>query len=157
VGIDVAGRAIWSRVIGYTTYGIGWLPTGAYTKLAGFDQGPERMIAERWEYFGRPLLVRLSILAAGTTANVLAVLLIMHCAAPTLLLSLTLLINTGLAVRNLLPFGATDGARILWEFSDAWLLRRTERRVLTVLWLIGVCYGLFLMRDVLFHAAHTIV
>ena len=70
---DVKGK-IWSKQIGETEYGIGWLPLGGYVKISGMideSMDTDQMESEPqpWEYRSKPAWQRLIIILGGVTVN----------------------------------------------------------------------------------------
>ena len=82
--------ALFSKKIGETTWGIGWLPLGGYVKIAGMiDESMDReqmaKPAEPWEFRSKPAWQRLIIMCGGVIVNFLLAWVIYTC----------LLINNG--------------------------------------------------------------
>lgn len=72
---DIKG-ALFSRKIGETVYGIGWLPLGGYVKIAGMideSMDKEQMAkpAQPWEFRSKPAWQRLIIMLGGVTVNLI--------------------------------------------------------------------------------------
>lgn len=66
--------ALWSKKIGETEYGIGWLPLGGYVKIAGMideSMDTEQMESEpeEWEYRSKPAWQRMIIILGGVIVN----------------------------------------------------------------------------------------
>ena len=66
---------------GETEYGIGWLPSGGYVKIAGMidesmDKEQMKKPAEPWEFRSKPAWQRLIIMLGGVTVNVILGILI---------------------------------------------------------------------------------
>jgi len=82
--------SLFSKKIGETTWGIGWLPLGGYVKIAGMiDESMDReqmaKPAQPWEFRSKPAWQRLIIMVGGVVVNFLLAWLIYTC----------LLINNG--------------------------------------------------------------
>jgi membrane-associated protease RseP (regulator of RpoE activity) len=104
---DANDWAWWRCRRGPTTYVVGWLPLGAYVRLAGMlDLGRKRLPGTIW---GARLHQALLVLAAGTAAN----LLVAAVAAPLSPLCPFVLVNAGLGLLQLLPVPGTDGWQIV--------------------------------------------
>ncbi|HOE39150.1 MAG TPA: RIP metalloprotease RseP [Bacteroidales bacterium] len=77
-----AGFKIWSKKIGDTEFGFGWLPLGGYVKIAGMideSMDTEQMKQEpkEWEFRSKPAWQRLIVMLAGVFMNVIAGILIL--------------------------------------------------------------------------------
>ncbi len=78
---DAWGKKIWSKQIGGTEYGIGWLPLGGYVQIAGMidetqdakDLSPE---PEEWEFRAKPAWQRFIVMIGGIVMNVITGILI---------------------------------------------------------------------------------
>lgn len=73
--------ALWSKKIGDTVYGIGWLPLGGYVKIAGMideSMDTEQMAqpAQPWEFRSKPAWQRLIIMLGGVIVNFIVAFLI---------------------------------------------------------------------------------
>lgn len=113
--------ALFSKKIGDTTWGIGWLPLGGYVKIAGMvDESMDRdqmaLPPQPWEFRSKPAWQRLIIMTGGVIVNFLLAWIIYTC----------LLVNNGdtyMPTRNLtygisvdsigLAIGFKTGDRIL--------------------------------------------
>src|SRR5690554_3291416 len=76
------GFKIWSKKIGDTEFGFGWLPLGGYVKIAGMideSMDTEQMKQEpkEWEFRSKPAWQRLIVMLAGVFMNVIAGILIL--------------------------------------------------------------------------------
>jgi regulator of sigma E protease len=68
--------ALFSKKIGDTVYGIGWLPLGGYVKIAGMidesmDKEQLQLPPQPWEFRSKPAWQRLIIMLGGVTVNFL--------------------------------------------------------------------------------------
>lgn len=77
-----AGFKIWSKKIGETEYGIGWLPLGGYVKIAGMideslDTKQMKEEPKEWEFRSKPAWQRLIVMLAGVFMNVVAAIIIL--------------------------------------------------------------------------------
>ncbi len=77
-----AGFKIWSKKIGDTEFGFGWLPLGGYVKIAGMideSMDTEQMKEEPkdWEFRSKPAWQRLIVMLSGVFMNVLAGIIIL--------------------------------------------------------------------------------
>lgn len=78
---DAWGKKIWSKQIGDTEYGIGWLPLGGYVQIAGMidetqeakDLSPE---PEEWEFRAKPAWQRFIVMIGGIVMNIITGILI---------------------------------------------------------------------------------
>ena len=73
--------ALWSKKIGDTVYGIGWLPLGGYVKISGMideSMDTEQMSqpAQPWEFRSKPAWQRLIIMLGGVIVNFIVAFLI---------------------------------------------------------------------------------
>ncbi|MCB9042566.1 MAG: RIP metalloprotease RseP [Chitinophagales bacterium] len=73
---DAWGTKLWSKKIGETEYGIGWLPLGGYVKIAGMideSMDTEKMKAppQPWEFRSKPAWQRFIVMIGGIVMNVL--------------------------------------------------------------------------------------
>jgi regulator of sigma E protease len=69
-------NSLFSRKIGETEYGIGWLPLGGYVKISGMvdesmDKEQMKGPAQPWEFRSKPAWQRLIIMLGGVTVNFL--------------------------------------------------------------------------------------
>lgn len=76
--------ALFSKKIGETVYGIGWLPLGGYVKIAGMidesmDKEQMAQPAQPWEFRSKPAWQRLIIMLGGVTVNVIVGCIIFIC------------------------------------------------------------------------------
>ena len=67
---DVGGVKLFSKKIGDTEYGIGWLPLGGYCKIAGMvdeslDTEQLKQDPQPWEFRSKPAWQRLLVMAGG--------------------------------------------------------------------------------------------
>lgn len=68
--------ALFSKKIGETVYGIGWLPLGGYVKISGMidesmDKEQMAQPPQPWEFRSKPTWQRLIIMVGGVTVNLL--------------------------------------------------------------------------------------
>ncbi len=68
---------IWSKKIGETEFGFGWLPFGGYVKIAGMideslDTKQLKEEPKEWEFRSKPAWQRLIVMIAGVVMNVIA-------------------------------------------------------------------------------------
>ncbi|MGB0788815.1 MAG: RIP metalloprotease RseP [Marinirhabdus sp.] len=68
--------ALFSKKIGETVYGIGWLPLGGYVKIAGMidesmDKEQMAQPPQPWEFRSKPAWQRLIIMLGGVTVNII--------------------------------------------------------------------------------------
>ena len=73
---DAGGVKLFSKKIGDTEYGIGWLPLGGYCKIAGMvdeslDTGQLKQEPKPWEFRSKPAWQRLLVMAGGVLNNFL--------------------------------------------------------------------------------------
>jgi len=73
---DAWGKKIYSKKIGDTEWGIGWLPLGGYVKIAGMidesmDKEAMKLPAESWEFRSKPAWQRLIVMIGGVVMNIL--------------------------------------------------------------------------------------
>ena len=73
---DAWGKKLYSKKIGDTEYGIGWLPRGGYVKIAGMidesmDKEAMKQPAQSWEFRSKPAWQRLIVMIGGVVMNVL--------------------------------------------------------------------------------------
>ena len=73
---DAWGKKLWSKKIGDTEYGIGWLPLGGYVKIAGMideslDTDQMAMPAKEDEFRSKPAWQRLIVMLGGIIVNAL--------------------------------------------------------------------------------------
>jgi len=74
---DAWGKKLYSKKIGDTEWGIGWLPLGGYVKIAGMidesmDKEQMKLPAEPWEFRSKPAWQRLIVMVGGVVMNVVA-------------------------------------------------------------------------------------
>lgn len=77
-----AGFKIWSKKIGETEFGIGWLPLGGYVKIAGMideslDTEQLKSEPKDYEFRSKPAWQRLIVMLAGVFMNVIAAIIIL--------------------------------------------------------------------------------
>ena len=68
--------ALFSKKIGETVYGIGWLPLGGYVKISGMidesmDKEQMALPPQPWEFRSKPAWQRLNIMLGGVTVNII--------------------------------------------------------------------------------------
>jgi len=73
---DAFGTKLWSKKIGDTEYGIGWLPLGGYVKIAGMiDESMDKEAMEQepqpWEFRSKPAWQRFIVMIGGIVMNLL--------------------------------------------------------------------------------------
>ncbi len=73
---DAWGKKLWSKQIGETEYGIGWLPLGGYVKIAGMideSMDKEQMAQEpqEWEFRSKPAWQRFIVMIGGIVMNLI--------------------------------------------------------------------------------------
>ncbi|PLX08926.1 MAG: RIP metalloprotease RseP [Marinilabiliales bacterium] len=73
---------IWSKKIGDTEFGIGWLPLGGYVKIAGMideslDTKQLKKEPQEWEFRSKPAWQRLIVMLGGVIMNVIAAFIIL--------------------------------------------------------------------------------
>lgn len=73
---------IWSKKIGDTEFGIGWLPLGGYVKIAGMideslDTKQLKEEPKEWEFRSKPAWQRLIVMIGGVVMNVIAAVVIL--------------------------------------------------------------------------------
>ncbi len=78
---DIGKFKIWSRKIGDTEFGIGWLPFGGYCKIAGMidesmDKEQMKQDPQPWEFRSKPAWQRLVVMIAGVVLNIVLGILI---------------------------------------------------------------------------------
>lgn len=71
------GFKLWSKKIGDTEFGIGWLPLGGYVKISGMvdesmDTKSLKEEPKEWEFRSKPAWQRFIVMIAGVVMNVLA-------------------------------------------------------------------------------------
>ena len=71
---DAGGFRLFSKKIGETEYGIGWLPLGGYCKIAGMideslDSEQLKSEPQPWEFRTKPAWQRLLVMAGGVMMN----------------------------------------------------------------------------------------
>lgn len=69
-------KPLWSKKIGETDFGIGWIPLGGYVKIAGMidesmDRAQMKKPAQPWEFRSKPAWQRLLIMVGGVLYNLL--------------------------------------------------------------------------------------
>ena len=67
---DAWDKKIWSKKIGDTEYGIGWLPLGGYVQITGMidetqDASQLSEVPEPWEFRAKPAWQRFIVMIAG--------------------------------------------------------------------------------------------
>jgi regulator of sigma E protease len=77
-----AGYKIWSKKIGETEFGIGWLPLGGYVKISGMidesmDTKQLKKEPEPWEFRSKPAWQKLIVMVAGVVMNVILAFIIL--------------------------------------------------------------------------------
>ncbi len=78
---DAWGKKIYSKTIGETEYGIGWLPLGGYVQISGMiDETQDKSALmgepEPWEFRAKPAWQRFIVMIGGVVMNVIAGILI---------------------------------------------------------------------------------
>lgn len=78
---DAWGKKIWSKQIGDTEYGIGWLPLGGYVQISGMidetqDASTLSAEPEPWEFRSKPAWQRFIVMIGGIVMNVITGILI---------------------------------------------------------------------------------
>lgn len=78
---DAWDKKIWSKKIGDTEYGIGWLPLGGYVQISGMidetqDKEALNHPPEPWEFRSKPAWQRFIVMIGGVTMNVIVGLMI---------------------------------------------------------------------------------
>ncbi len=73
---DAWGKKLWSKKIGETEYGIGWLPLGGYVKIAGMidesmDKDAMKGEPEEWEFRSKPAWQRFIVMIGGIVMNLI--------------------------------------------------------------------------------------
>lgn len=73
---------IWSKKIGDTEFGIGWVPLGGYVKISGMidesmDTKQLKEEPKEWEFRSKPAWQRLIVMLSGVIMNVIAAVLIL--------------------------------------------------------------------------------
>lgn len=73
---DIGGVKLFSKKIGETEYGIGWLPLGGYCKIAGMvdeslDTESLKKEPQPWEFRSKPAWQRLFVMSGGVLNNFL--------------------------------------------------------------------------------------
>jgi len=73
---DAFGTKLWSKKIGETEYGIGWLPLGGYVKIAGMidesmDKEAMKGDPEPWEFRSKPAWQRFIVMIGGIVMNLI--------------------------------------------------------------------------------------
>ena len=71
-----AGAKLWSKKIGETEFGIGWLPLGGYVKISGMideslDTKSLKKEPEAWEFRSKPAWQKLIVMVAGVVMNII--------------------------------------------------------------------------------------
>lgn len=74
---DAWGKKLWSKKVGDTEYGIGWLPLGGYVKIAGMvdesmDTEQLKQEPQPWEFRSKPAWQRFIVMIGGIVMNILA-------------------------------------------------------------------------------------
>ena len=78
---DAWHKKIWSKKIGDTEYGIGWLPLGGYVQITGMidetqDASQLSEVPEPWEFRAKPAWQRFIVMIAGIVMNIITGILI---------------------------------------------------------------------------------
>lgn len=78
---DAWGKKLWSKTIGETEYGIGWLPLGGYVQIAGMvdetqDASKLSAVPEPWEFRAKPAWQRFIVMIGGIVMNIITGILI---------------------------------------------------------------------------------
>jgi len=78
---DAWGKKIWSKEIGGTEYGIGWLPLGGYVQIAGMidetqDAKDMSEEPEEWEFRAKPAWQRFIVMIGWIVMNIITGILI---------------------------------------------------------------------------------
>ena len=73
---DAWGKKLWSKKIGETEYGIGWLPLGGYVKIAGMidesmDKEAMKEEPQPWEFRSKPAWQRFIVMIGGIVMNII--------------------------------------------------------------------------------------
>ena len=73
---DAWGKKLWSKKIGDTEYGIGWLPLGGYVKIAGMidetmDKEAMKEEPQPWEFRSKPAWQRFIVMIGGIVMNLI--------------------------------------------------------------------------------------
>ena len=73
---DAWGKKIFSKKIGETEWGIGWLPLGGYVKIAGMidesmDKESMKQPIQSWEFRSKPAWQRMIVMLGGIIFNVI--------------------------------------------------------------------------------------
>lgn len=77
-----AGTKLWSKKIGETEFGIGWLPLGGYVKISGMvdeslDTKKLKEEPKPYEFRSKPAWQKLIVMVAGVVMNIIAGILIL--------------------------------------------------------------------------------
>ncbi|HNI43435.1 MAG TPA: site-2 protease family protein, partial [Chitinophagales bacterium] len=78
---DAWGKKLFSKQIGETEYGFGWLPLGGYVQIAGMvdetqDSSKLSATPESWEFRSKPAWQRLIVMLGGIIMNIITGLII---------------------------------------------------------------------------------
>src|SRR5664279_1913585 len=73
---DAWGKKLYSKKIGDTEWGIGWLPLGGYVKIAGMidesmDKEAMKLPPQSWEFRSKPTWQRLIVMVSGVFMNLI--------------------------------------------------------------------------------------
>ncbi len=73
---DAWGKKLWSKKIGETEYGIGWLPLGGYVKISGMidesmDKEAMKQEPQEWEFRSKPAWQRFIVMIGGIVMNLI--------------------------------------------------------------------------------------
>lgn len=73
---DAWGKKLWSKQIGETEYGIGWLPLGGYVKISGMidesmDKEAMKLPPQPYEFRAKPAWQRFIVMIGGVVMNVI--------------------------------------------------------------------------------------
>ncbi len=73
---DAWGKSLWSKKIGDTEYGIGWLPLGGYVKISGMidesmDKEALKQPPQDWEFRSKPAWQRFIVMIGGIVMNII--------------------------------------------------------------------------------------
>lgn len=121
---DANHFAMWSKQVGRTRFGIGWLPLGAYVTLAGVERMDDPAKRDEaplpWELQARPCFEQCCILLAGIAVNVLTMVLLQWLGATDGFGYYLAMASGYLAWMNVLPFAHSDGDRTLELLVTAW-------------------------------------
>ena len=73
---DAWGKKLWSKKVGDTEYGIGWLPLGGYVQISGMIDETQsakdlQKEPEPWEFRAKPIWQRFIVMIAGIVMNLI--------------------------------------------------------------------------------------